>query len=151
MSDFFPEIEISQVQAEAIARGLFAVARADGNIHEREALLIADFFTSTTDRATDLGALERSDNINGASLALLLPNTDLRRLFLKTAMLLAYADGSYGAKESQIISDYAKSLETSDNDMRVLETQVKEWMLGQLGASVSNTAALAQVAADLKF
>jgi uncharacterized tellurite resistance protein B-like protein len=149
--DFFPEIEISQTQAEAIARGLFAVARADGNIHEREALLIADFFTSTTDRATDLGALERSENINGASLSLLLPSPELRRLFLKTAMLLAYADGNYGAAESQMIGDYAKALETSDNDLRTLETQVKEWMLGQLGASVSNTSALAQVAGELKL
>src|SRR5262245_26648353 len=108
--DFFPEIEISQSQAEAFARGLFAVARADGNIHDREALLIADFYTSTTDRATDLGALERSENINGASLALLLPGTELRRMFLKTAMLLAYADGNYGATESQMISEYAKAL-----------------------------------------
>ncbi len=149
--DFFPEIEISQTQAEAIARGLFAVARSDGTIHEREALLIADFFTSTTDRATDLGALERSDAINGASLALLLPTADLRRLFLKTAMLLAYADGTYSSGESKAITDYARALETTDNDLRIMETQVKEWMLSQLGATVSNTTALAQVAGELKF
>ena len=136
--DFFPEIEISQTQAEAIARGLFAVARADGHIHEREALLFADFFTSTTDRATDLGALERAEDINGASLALLLPTAELRRLFLKTAMLLAYADGNYGAVESKAISDYAGALDTTENDLRIMETQVKEWMLSQLGTTVSN-------------
>ena len=38
--DFFPEIDIREDQAEAIARGLYAVAKADGNVHEREAAMI---------------------------------------------------------------------------------------------------------------
>ena len=36
--DFFPEIEISALQAEAIARGLYAIAAVDG-VHERELAL----------------------------------------------------------------------------------------------------------------
>jgi tellurite resistance protein len=147
--EFFPEIEIRQDQAEAIARGLFAVAKADGSVHEREATLIAEFFTSTSDLASDLGALERSPKIEGASLALMLPTAELRRLFLKTAMLLAYTDGTYGLAESKLISEYAKSLEVGDADIRLLETQVKEFLLGQL-AHLQNTAATVEVAKELK-
>ena len=41
--DFFPEIDINATQAEAIARGLYAVARSTA-VHEREVALISEFF-----------------------------------------------------------------------------------------------------------
>src|SRR4029078_9046909 len=59
MAEFFPEVEVRPEQAEAIGRGLFAVARADGQIHEREASLINEFFASISGQASNLGALER--------------------------------------------------------------------------------------------
>ncbi len=148
--EFFPEIEIRQEQAEAIARGLFAVAKADGTVHDREAAIIAEFFVSTTSMAADLGALERAPNIEGASLKLFLPTSDLRRLFIKTAVLLAYADSSYGANESKIIHEYAKALEIGDADLSLLEQQVKEFLLSQL-THLSNVQAAAQVAKELKI
>src|SRR5690606_26804467 len=42
--DFFPELFIDEAQAEVIARGLFAVARAEGGVHEREAAMVKSFF-----------------------------------------------------------------------------------------------------------
>jgi tellurite resistance protein len=148
--DFFPEIEIRQEQAEAIARGLFAVAKADGNVHEREAAIIAQFYVSTTDLAADLGSLERAPRIEGASLALQLGSAELRRLFLKTAVLLAYADGNYGKPESKLIAEYAKALEVSDKDMSLIEQQVKEFLLSQL-THLANVDAAAQVAKEMKL
>jgi uncharacterized tellurite resistance protein B-like protein len=148
--DFFPEIEIRQSQAEAIARGLFAVARADGQVHEREAAIIAELYLSTTDAASDLGALERANAIEPATLASHLPTTELRRLFVKSAILLAYADGNFGVKEAKIVGDYAKALEITDKDMALLEQQVKEYLLAQL-AGLSNVQAAAQVAKELKL
>jgi len=148
--DFFPEIEIRQDQAEAIARGLFAVAKADGVVHEREAAIIAEFYVSTTSVAADLGSLERSPRIEGASLKLMLPSAELRRLFVKTAVLLAYADGSYGSKESVAIAEYAKALEISDKDLGTIEQQVKEYLLSQL-AHLANTDAAVQVAKEMKL
>lgn len=150
MFDLFPEIEIRKDQAEAIARGLFAVARADGALHDREAALIAEFFASTTDVASDLGSLERAPRIEGPTLALLLPTRELRLLFLKTAILLAYADGTYGAGESKLIGEYAAALEVDSATLALLETQVKEYLLAQL-AHVKNTPALAEVAREMKI
>lgn len=148
MSDFFPEIEIRQEQAEAIARALFAIAKADGAVHEREAAIIAEFYCSTTDLASDLGSLERSAAIEPATLALFLPTPELRRLFVKTAILMAYADSSYGKNESKLIADYAKALEISEKDLALLETQVKEYLLGQL-SHLQNLQAVAEVAKEL--
>jgi uncharacterized tellurite resistance protein B-like protein len=147
--EFFPEIEIRQEQAEAIARGLFAVAKADGTVHDREAAIIAEFFASTTDMASDLGALERAPAIEPATLKLFLPTADLRRIFVKTAILLAYADSAYGANESKIINDYAAALEVSGKDLALLEQQVKEYLLAQL-SGLTNTAAAVAVARELK-
>jgi len=150
MPEFFPEIEINQDQAEAIARGLFAVARADGVVHDREAAIISQFFASTTEVASDLGALERAPRVEGATLALMLPTAELRRLFLKTAILLAFADGGYGAGESKAIGEYARALEVSDKDLGVLETQVKEFLLSQL-SHLSNVQEISKVAKELKY
>jgi tellurite resistance protein len=148
MPELFPEIEIQANQAEAIAQGLIAVAKADGQIHEREAALIAEFFSSVTERPIDMAALERADPVDGAFLAATLPSVDLRDLFLKTAVLLAYADGNYSAAESKVIASFAAAL--GQTNLADLETQVKEYLLGQL-THVKNSAAVAEVAKELKI
>ena len=146
--DFFPEIEIRNDQAEAIARGLFAVARADGKVHEREAAMIGEFYSSTTNHPADLGALERAPRIEPAALAAMLPSKDLRQLFVKTALLLAYSDGSYAAGEGKLISEYAKALEVTD--VAKLEAQVKDFLISQL-SHLENVQGVAEVAKGLKI
>jgi tellurite resistance protein len=148
MPELFPEIELRADQAEAFARGLITVAKADGEIHEREAALIADFYASTTNRAIDMGSLERAAPADGAYLAAALPAPEARELFLKTAVLLAFADGNYSAAESKVIAAFAAAL--GHTDLVQIETQVKEFLLGQL-SHLKNTAAVAEVAKDLKF
>ena len=150
MPEFFPEMEIRQDQAEAIARGLYAVAKADGTVHDREATIIAEFYGSTTTTAADLGALERAPIIEGSALAAFLPSTELRKLFLKTAILLAYADSTYAPNEQKIINEYAKALAISSDDTALLEQQVKEYLLSQL-VHLSNVQATALVAKELKL
>jgi tellurite resistance protein len=148
--EFFPEIEVRDDQAEAIARGLYAVARADGDVHEREAALIADFYSQIDESPAAFAALQRAPRIEPAALALVLSEAPLRQLFVKTAILLAYADGSYSAGESKVVGEYAKALEIGDADLRTLEGQVKDFMLSQL-SHVKNTDALVEVAKELKL
>ena len=150
MPEFFPEIEIGQDQAEAIARGLFAVARADGQVHEREAALIGEFYASATNAASSLGALERAAPIAGDALAQLLPSEELRYVFIKTALLVAYTDNTYGNAESKIIGEYAQALGIPAADLQTLETQVKEFLLSHL-THLANVDAAAEVARKLKL
>jgi tellurite resistance protein len=149
MFDLTPETDVTPAQAEAIARGLITVAKADGDLHDREGALIAEFFASISDSATDLASLQRSADVDGEYLAASLPTGDLRRLFLQTAMLLAYADGTYSGGESRLISAYATALGVGDAELQELEQRVKEYMLSQL-SGVRNTEALAEVARELK-
>jgi tellurite resistance protein len=147
MSEFFPEIEVREVQAEAIARGLYAIARADGNVHEREAAMIGEFFNSTTEHHADLGALARAPNIEPANLAALLPTAELRQLFIKTALLLAYVDGDYAPGEQTAIADYAKAMNITD--VAAIEVQVKDYLLGHL-THLHNVQGVVDVAKTLK-
>ncbi len=150
MSDeFFPEIDIREDQAEAIARGLYVVARADGKVHDREAAMISEFFNSTTDHPSHLGSLERAPQITPANLAAILGSKDLRRLFLKTAILLAYVDGHYAAPEQKAIAEFAKACEVDAKELVQLEHAVKDYMVSHL-AHLQNTPAVVEVAKSLK-
>ena len=132
MSDLHEEIEISQSEAEAIARGLFSVARADGTLHEREAGIIAQFYVEVADSPSQLGTLERSPKIEAAALAAALPSKGARQLFLKTAMLLAYVDNAFAPGEAKLIAEYASALGVAKGELTDLETQAKEFLMGQL-------------------
>jgi tellurite resistance protein len=147
--DFFPEIEIRDDQAEAMARGLYVVARADGKIHEREAAMIGEFFNATNDHPSHLGTLERSAPITAAHLAAVLSTKDLRRLFVKTALLVAYADGEYAPAEQKVIGDFAKACEIDSKGLAALEQSVKDYMISHL-AHLQNVQAVAQVSKSFK-
>ena len=147
--EFFPEIEIRDDQAEAIARGLYAVARADGNVHEREAAMISEFFNATTDHAAHLAALERAPRMEPVNLAAILPTGDLRKLFVKTALLLAHVDGVFAAGEKKLIGEYAKAMGVAAKDLELLEAQVKDYLIRQL-SHLQNVHAVAAVAKELK-
>ncbi|MEP6863782.1 MAG: TerB family tellurite resistance protein [Deltaproteobacteria bacterium] len=147
--EFFPEIEIRDDQAEVIARGLYAVAKADGNVHERESAMIMEFFNATTDHASHMAALERQPKLEPAHLAAILGTKELRQLFVKTALLLAYVDGDCAANEKLQITDYAKACELDEAAVANLEAAVKDYLVGHL-SHLQNIQGVADVAKELK-
>jgi uncharacterized membrane protein YebE (DUF533 family) len=147
--DFFPEIDIREDQAEAIARGLYAVARADGTVHEREAAMIQEFWGTATEHASHLAALERQPNIDPAHLAAALPSAALRQLFLKSALLLAHVDGHYSPDEQKLIVTYAKACGVDPKSLSNLEAAVKDYLMRHL-SHLHNVQGVADVAKELK-
>ena len=146
--EFFPEIDVDERQAEAIARGLYAVAKIDG-VHERELALIAGFYADAGGSVKALSELERREAIKPDELAAVLHEHDHRLLFVKSALLLAFADGAVSAEEQKIISGYAQALGIAGPDLARLEEGVKEYLLGQL-SHLANVDAVRQVARKLK-
>ena len=146
--DFFHEVQIDEPQAEAMARGLFAVAKVDG-VHAREAALVASFYNETGAAAHSLADLERRQTITGDELVAVLHEPAQRRLFIKTALLLAWADGVVTPQEQRIIHAYATALGISPEELGKLDEAVKEYLLAHL-AHVKNVEATAQVAAKLR-
>ena len=147
MIDFFPEIQVNQAAAEAIARGLYAVAKVDG-LHEREEALVASFWAEVGGGAGALAALERGSTITPGELGAALSSPELRSLFLKTSILMAWADGNVTDAERKVISDFSGALGVAPADLNKLEAAVKEYLLSHL-STVKNSEAVAGVAKKL--
>jgi tellurite resistance protein len=150
MEDLYPEIDISQSEAEAIARGLFAVARADGQLHQREAGVIAQFYADVAGGSpAQLGDLERDARPEPAALAAQLVRPDVRRIFIRTAVLLAYVDSKYSPGESKLIGEYAAAMGIGREDLAEMETLAREFLLAQL-SHIKNIDAVVDVAKELE-
>jgi tellurite resistance protein len=146
--EFFPEVSLTQPAAEAIARGLFSVAKADG-LHERELALVASFWAEAGGGAAALAELERGHRILPTELAAALHSADERALFIKTAYLLAWADGKVTAEERRIIGEFASALAVDAPQADRLEAAVKDYLLGHL-VTIQNVDAASKVAKKLK-
>jgi uncharacterized membrane protein YebE (DUF533 family) len=145
--ELHPEVALDETVARAIARGLWAVATVDG-LHAREAALIASFWAETGGGHAALAQLTREPIITAGELAAALDDVEMRRLFLKTALLLAWADGKVSKEEEKILATFASALGLADETTAALEAQVKEYLLGHL-THVHNSPAVAEVAAKL--
>ncbi len=148
MQDLFPEIEVNEANADAIARGLLAVAHADGELLVREEAMIMEFYAGLHDNPSDLASLQRDEAIVPADLAAQLPTLELQMLFLKTAYLLALADNELSDAEQATISGFADAFGLSGELERTLG-EVKEFMLAQL-THLQNAEGVAEVAKELK-
>ncbi|MCL2779631.1 MAG: hypothetical protein FWD73_16695 [Polyangiaceae bacterium] len=143
-----PEVAVSAAHAEAIARGLFAVAKSDG-LHQAEEALIASFWADVGGTPAALAELARRPAIGASELASSLETSDLRELFLKTALLLAWADGKVSAAERGVLDDFARALGLSAQVAK-FELLVKEYLLSHL-THLSNTTAVAAVAKSMSL
>lgn len=147
--EFHPEVELSGPAAEAIARGLYAVARVDG-LHEREAALITSFWIDSGGGTGGLADLIRRAEIGPAELALALRTPEERGLFVKTAILLTHADGKVTDAERKKVSEFAAALAIDPAQLQKLEAEVKEFLLGHL-IHLKNPQAATAVAQKLKI
>jgi tellurite resistance protein len=152
--DFFPTIEVSAHEAEAIARGLYTIAAVDG-VHERELALISEFSRGALDddlvvgqAALSGGAFGRIVPLEPGSVALLLRSAPLRELFMKAALLVAWADGSVSGAERAKIAEFATALGVAGPALTALEVEVKDYLLRSL-AHLNNVEAVAKVAKKL--
>jgi tellurite resistance protein len=147
---FFQEIDLSAVEAEAFARGLYAVARIDG-VHERELALISDFYQTVAGqgaRADVMASLERTGALEPKELAQVLVSAPVRELFLKTALLLSWADGSVSRGERAKVDEFAAAFQIAPDRQSQLEAEVKDFLLRPL-AGLANVAAVSAVAKKL--
>ncbi|HEX9296862.1 MAG TPA: TerB family tellurite resistance protein [Polyangiaceae bacterium] len=149
--EFFPETDITAGQAEVIARGMLAVARAEAGMREAELGLVKSFFSDLTGGDVhQLVALERVTEVAPDVVATALGSDTLAHLFLKSCILVGYADGEYTPSERSIVEAYAKALRVEQATLQALEQSVKEYLVGQL-AGLSNVQATAAIARKLKL
>jgi tellurite resistance protein len=108
----------SNEQIAAWLRGLLTIAWADGNFDEQEQQLIASITKN-----------ELAPKIQCASLEIITPeeltavlgkNTPATENFLRTAVMVAIADGTYSPSEDKVLQQFCQALEQPENILEAL-------------------------------
>lgn len=95
-------------QIAAWLRGLLAIAWADGNFDSQEQELIGALTQDEVSTTLNLGSLEP---ITPAELANVLgQDTGAAENFLRTAVMVAIADGTYSVSEEQLLRQFCQAL-----------------------------------------
>lgn len=95
-------------QLEVWLRGLLTVAWADGNFEQHEQELIATLLQKELGTKLNLSCLE---SITAEELAAVLgKNKQIAENFLRTAVMVAIADGTYSVSEDTIIQQFCQVL-----------------------------------------
>lgn len=144
--EFFAEVELDEVQAQLLARAMLAVAQCEGGVHERELALIKGFYG---DPLVDPSArlTESAPPIEPGVIARAFKG-EAARLFVKSCLLMGYADGKYGSGEKALVGAYAAALGMNGGELEELEQSVREFLLSQV-AHLKNTGVVVEIAKKL--
>ncbi|MCL1465787.1 Mo-dependent nitrogenase C-terminal domain-containing protein [Argonema galeatum] len=127
-------------QIAAWLRGLLTLAWADGNFDEQEQQLIASLTQDELAPSVDLGSLEP---IGPAELAQVLgPKTDAAENFLRTAVMVALADGVYSASEDEVLHQFCQALGQNEQVLEALRHTLYEDKAKAPATQVSHEGAL---------
>jgi len=133
-----------------MAHALCNLSAVDGHA-EREGLLIKSFWLDVAgeDSTLDFQNFDRLPKLTFKHIAEGLIGTEYRKLFLKTAILLAYTDGRMSDAESTWLKAVAAAFSMAE-EFSHIEKFVRSYLLRQL-SHVQNTDALREVAKELGY
>ncbi|PSO83742.1 MAG: nitrogenase [Cyanobacteria bacterium SW_10_48_33] len=115
-------------------RGLLTIAWADGDFGSQEKELIAQLTQDELAPTTDLGDLEQ---ISPEELAAALGKEKVTaENFLRTAVMVAVADGVYSDAEADILASFCQALGLEVQALKSLEHTIYNSEEGRLGAAV---------------
>lgn len=113
--DSYTEQEVS-----AWLRGLLTVAWADGHFDEEEKEFIAELTQDELSLSTDLTSLKQTIAPHELAIALG-DDSDTAENFLRTAVMIAVADGTYSKAEAELIHQYQEALGLRVEALKSLE------------------------------
>lgn len=112
-------------QITAWLRGLLTIAWADGDFEEHEKSLIVAL---TEDELAPSISLDNFEPISGQDLAKALGSEIyVRENFLRTAVMVAVADGIYTVPEDEVLHDFCEALELQSGALMALRATLEEF------------------------
>jgi len=146
--EFFSDIDLDFEQVKVLCHAMMAVARVDG-VHDNEMRLIREFYASCA-RAGDpeVEEVTRGDFAAETAAASFGASPEHQQAFVKSLILLAYADGSYGEAEDRLIRELASGVGLESEAVDRLKAATQEFLLASL-AHVKNLDALREVRKEL--
>lgn len=122
-------------QVAAWLRGLLSIAWADGNFDSQEQQVIAAL---TQDEASSDLNLKSLEPIKPEELAVVLgKNTAAAENFLRTAVMVAIADGTYSVSEDQLLHQFCETLGQQEEVLKALRQNLYD-----SNASVESTTSI---------
>jgi len=130
-------------QIVAWLRGLLTIAWADGDFDEEEQKIIASLTQDELAPKTDLGSLEP---ISPSELAAALgSDASVVGNFLRTAVMVALADGIYTLSEDKLLRKFFQALKQPPNALNALRQTLEEPSLGKLHRNTADGLAWGQM------
>ena len=125
-------------QISAWLRGLLTIAWADGHFDPEEKELIARLTQDELAPSTDLGSLEKT--ISPQELAAALGNdSQIGENFLRTAVMMAIANGVYSKEEADAIQAFREALGLEIEALKCLESTLYDPEEIEIETSVTQT------------
>lgn len=114
----------TEEQVEVWLRGLLSVAWADGNFEQHEQELISTLIQEQSDPTLDLSSLEP---ITANELAAVLgQDQNLGENFLRTAVMVAIADGTYSSPEDSILQEFCQAFGQKEEILAALRQTLQD-------------------------
>ncbi|MEO0853499.1 MAG: Mo-dependent nitrogenase C-terminal domain-containing protein [Cyanobacteria bacterium J06648_11] len=129
----------SDAKVSAWLRGLLAIAWADGNYDDQEQEAIAELTQTELAPGSDLGTLEA---IAPAELAEAFEgDLDAAENFMRTATIVAVADGVYSVAEADLLYQFGTALGLDIDTLRLLDVTVHRPEAGAAESQASTASA----------
>lgn len=142
-TEFFNPQDLSFDQVKALTHGMLSVARVDG-VHDNEMRMIREFYEACTRKGDPRLEDVAQGPFDAAAAGRLFESAEMKKLFIKSLILLAFADGSYARAEDELIRRYAEAMGLERGAVDQLHEATKEFLLAGL-AHVKNLEALKEV------
>lgn len=133
-------------QMAAWLRGLLTIAWADGNFDQAERELIASLTQAELTSKDDFNSLLEEPITPEELAAVLGTNTDVGENFLRTAVMVAIADGIYSICEAHLLNQFCEALGQS---LPVLETLQHTLCDRQTGTEIATAVIPTQLQSDV--
>ena len=149
MQAFLEKVELQLNHVQVMVRGMYAVAQCDG-VHPTELVLLKEFYEGCRASVEGLASFDEvvEGEVEVAAMRDILDSTALREMFLKSCLLLAFADGVFSDCERAKLRDFASALDVDDERRAQLEDEVRDHLLKQI-AHLQNLDALREVAKEM--
>jgi hypothetical protein len=133
-----PDIDLTEAEGTAIARGLLTIAHCDGSFDPREKDLIAALLPNPAVRPDPIAPDELGRALR----------PEAARVFLQSCYLVALADGTLSDAERAAIEGFAGPLGVPAEELTDIAQSVKEYLLEPL-SKLSNVDAVVEVSKKL--
>ncbi|MEY4509367.1 MAG: hypothetical protein RLZZ450_1489 [Pseudomonadota bacterium] len=149
MHPFQKKLTLGLNHVQVLVRGMFAVARCDG-VHATELVLLREFYEGCRADVDGLASFEDviSVELDADSARDVLDTDELRELFLRSCLLLAFADGVFSPAERQLLVELATLLGVTPERRAELEDEARSYLLQRI-AHIHNVDALQDVVKEL--